>query len=93
MIDPQDPLPEPTFTYRRIFSYGLSLALIGLLAGVIWRMDDGDMLRQVALYLCVLLFFVITYYMVAPSAEQIVKIIQAAKVVIANRIDKQGEEP
>ena len=93
MIDPQDPLPEPKFTYRRIFSYGVSLALLAILGLIVWRIDDGDALRQLALYLCVLLFFVITYYMVAPSAEQIVKLIQSARVLVATRQDKEDNMP
>lgn len=93
MIDPQDPLPEAKFTYRRIFSYSVSLALLAILAFIVWRMDDSDALRQLALYLCVLLFFVITYYMVAPSAEQIVKLIQSARVLIAARTDTRKETP
>lgn len=76
----QDPLPEGKFFYRRIFSYVLSGLFILLLAYVILRIDNNDDLRRVALYLCVLLFVVITYYMVAPSAEHVVKMVQAARI-------------
>lgn len=81
--DIQDPLPESTFFYRRVFSYVLSVAFVALLAFVIWRMDTASELRQVALYLSLLLWFTITYYMVAPSAEQIVKMLQTAKMFIS----------
>lgn len=80
--DPQDPLPESAFLYRRIFSYGISICLIGLLALTVWRIDGADELRRVALYLCVLLFVVVTYYMLAPSAEQVVKMMQTAKLFL-----------
>lgn len=83
-IDPQDPLPESTFFYRRVFSYGLSVSLVGLLALTVWRIDGADELRAVALYLCVLLFVVITYYMIAPSAEHVVKMMQTAKLFLNN---------
>lgn len=79
-VDPQDPLPEPSFLYRRIFSYVMAVALVGLIAFVVWRIEGSDQLREVALYLCTLLFVVITYYMVAPSAEHVVKMVQLGKL-------------
>lgn len=78
--DPQDPLPEQSFLYRRIFSYGVAISLIGLIAFVVWRIEGDDQLREIALYLCTLLFIVVTYYMVAPSAEHVVKMIQLGKL-------------
>lgn len=78
--DIQDPLPEGSFFWRRLFSYAVSTAIIALLAIVVWRLDGDDELRQVALYLCLLLFMVVTYYMIAPSAEQVVKMLQTAKL-------------
>lgn len=78
----QDPLPESSFFYRRVFSYLTCISLTGLLAFIIYRMDDPTSLRDVALYLCLLLFFVITYYMIAPSGEQVVKMVQTAKMLV-----------
>lgn len=78
--DPQDPLPEPSFLYRRVFSYGTAISLIGLIAFVVWRIEGDEQLREIALYLCLLLFMVVTYYMVAPSAEHVVKMIQLGKL-------------
>lgn len=78
--DPQDPLPEQSFLYRRIFSYGIAVSLIGLIAFVVWRIQGDNELREIALYLCLLLFVVVTYYMVAPSAEHVVKMIQLGKL-------------
>ena len=80
-VDLQDPLPESAFFWRRAFSYVVAVALIALLALVVWRLDEAAELRQVAGYLCLLLFMVVTYYMVAPSAEQVVKILQTAKLL------------
>lgn len=81
-VDIQDPLPEGTFLWRRVFSYGVSAALLALIALVVWRMESASELKQVALYLCLLLFMVVTYYMIAPSAEQVIKMIQTAKMLI-----------
>jgi len=79
----QDPLPESTFFYRRIFSYAVSVVILALLGYIIHRMNDAAQLRMVASYLCVLLFCVITYYMIAPSGEQVVKMFQTAKMTIS----------
>jgi hypothetical protein len=90
--DLQDPLPESSFFYRRVFSYIVSLAFIALLAFVIYRMDEARELRLVAQYLCILLFCVITYYMIAPSAEQIVKMFQTARVLVRG-VDLKTDDP
>lgn len=82
-VDVQDPLPESNFFWRRVFAYVGSAALLALLGYVIFKMEEPESLRLAALYLAVLLWFSITYYMIAPSAEQIVRIIQAAKVLKA----------
>lgn len=89
-IDAQDPLPESNFFWRRLYSYIATFSIWGLLVFVIYKMEDAGSLRTVALYLSMLLWFTITYYMIAPSAEQITRIIQAArtmrsKVPVAHR--------
>lgn len=79
--DPQDPLPEGQFLYRRIFSYVMAVVLLGLLAWIVYRIDQSKDLADTAFWLIVLLWWVVTFYMIAPSAEQITKIIQAARIV------------
>lgn len=91
-VDLQDPLPESTFFYRRVFSYAVSVALLGLLGFVIYQIDEAAELREVALYLCLLLFIVITYYMIAPSAEQVVKMLQTAKLFASGVRMRQESE-
>lgn len=78
--DIQDPLPESNFFYRRVFCYGVSVILLGMLSLIVWRLQGDEELRMVAMYLCLLLFMVVTYYMIAPSAEQVVKMLQTAKL-------------
>ena len=95
-VDVQDPLPESNFFYRRVFSYLITVSITGLLAFVVWRIDGADELRQVALYLCLLLFVVVTYYMIAPSAEQVVKMLQTAKMFthgVTTRVESRAEGP
>ena len=74
--DPQDPLPEATWTWRRVFTYAVTAALLALLAYVIPRMPAAE-LKGVAYWLIALVWTSITYYLIAPSAEHIVAVIQA----------------
>ena len=73
------PLPESNFRFRRIFSYALALALLTLLTVIVLRIEDASALERIAIWLIGLLGLVITYYMVAPTAEHIVQAIKAAK--------------
>lgn len=73
-------LPESDFKWRRIFSYVLSVALLALVGVAVYQITDSENLRDTAFWLMVLLWWVITYYMVAPSAEQIARIIQSARL-------------
>lgn len=74
------PLPESKFFYRRVFSYVLTVALLGLLGYIIYQLADPGALKSIAFWLIILLWWVATYYMVAPSAEQIARIIQSARM-------------
>lgn len=75
--DVQDPLPESNWLYRRWFIFVLSTINI---IGLWWigrHVQDHD-----AAFRWLLLFqwFLITYYLIAPSAEQVVKMIQSASM-------------
>ncbi len=87
MIDPQDPLPEGSWLWRRAFTYGLSIAcLVFIWFGVeaLWDMRQATAIFQITRYMIGILAVLITFYMVAPSAEQIVKLIQAARTLRAS---------
>lgn len=84
-------LPESNFRFRRIFSYVLTTLVLAILAYVVYQLDDAKELGRVAFWLIILLWWVATYYMIAPSAEQIARIIQSARISIFNRKD-DGEE-
>ena len=79
-VDAQDPLPESNFFYRRWFSYLLAIVNVAAMGYIVYKMQQPDSL-QVAFY-CVaaLHWFTITYYMIAPSAEQLARIIEAARI-------------
>lgn len=86
--DAQDPLPESNWLWRRVFIFALAAGLLAL----VWLKVDtvGDValtgsetaiaglvrLLKLCLYLIGML---ILFYLLAPSAEQLVKLIQTAK--------------
>lgn len=94
---PHDPLPEPQFLYRRITTWVVSLIILAIIAwnvtslhdlGAIWGIVD------VTYWLIILLGIVLTYYLIAPSAEQIVKFVQLGGIFKAtNLIPRMPEEP
>lgn len=85
--DPQDPLPEASWTWRRAFTYVLTAAILWMIWGAITRLGvaaaaDPSLgipaLLSLCRYLLLVLVLVTTYYMLAPSAEQMVKLMQTA---------------
>lgn len=85
-VDVQDPLPEQDWFWRRSFSFGLSIACIGFIwygIEALWDLKQAEAIYRVTRYMIGILAMVILFYMVAPSAEQIVKLIQAAKTLRA----------
>lgn len=103
--DPQDPLPEASWLWRRVFTFvalvlafgvviGLSFAVNRIVGNIVGRIDSMDarnvaQITVVALHVIERMFrmmfytvlVVVTYYMVAPSAEQITKMIQTARLL------------
>lgn len=72
-------LPESNFIWRRIYSFISSSVLLGLIGYVVFKMDTDTDLKAVAFWLCFLLWWAMLFYMIAPTAEQITRIIQAGK--------------
>lgn len=77
--DPQDPLPEGQWLFRRIFTWTLTVLLLGLLAWMAWRMP-ADALQPVALWLIGLIALVVTYYLLAPSAAELARIFAELRI-------------
>lgn len=80
-------LPESNFRWRRIFSYTIACVLMGFVGWIVYQIDTPKELADTAFWILILLWWVVTYYMVAPSAEQIARIIQAAKISIFDKSD------
>lgn len=81
----QDPLPEPTWTFRRWFTYGATLLSLGGIGWIIHKLSDGEHLAGVAYGLLGLCAVLATYYLIAPSAEAVVKLIEAASIIRGRR--------
>ena len=85
-VDVQDPLPETNWFWRRVYTFVLSLVSVAF----IWfglealnSMQEPRLVYSITRYMIGVHVLLITFYMVAPSAEQIVKLIQAAKLLQA----------
>lgn len=85
------PLPESNFRWRRIFAYAISVALLGFTGWIIYSLTDQRRLADTAFWILLLLWWVVTYYMIAPSAEQIARIIQSARIAMFGAND-EGDE-
>lgn len=75
MTDPQDPLPESQWKFRRAFTYGATVVCLALVGWIIHKLADGEHLAGVAYGLLILCGLLATYYLIAPSAETLAKII------------------
>ena len=85
-VDVQDPLPETDWFWRRLFTFIftlLSVAFIWYGLASLQQLGEADAIYRVTRYMIGVHVMLITYYMVAPSAEQIIKIIQSAKIIRA----------
>jgi hypothetical protein len=92
MVDVQDPLPESTWLWRRVFVFVVT-------GFVCWQVHRAvDRLADIAItnpqlgvpafvdllhWLLALVILMVTYYLVAPSAEQITRMIQVARALRA----------
>lgn len=105
LSDPQDPLPEANWLWRRVFTFAVLGIAFGILIGLGWatnrivgnivgRIDTMDarnvaqitvVALNVILTMFKLMFYVVMFnmllYIVAPSAEQITKMIQTARLL------------
>jgi len=79
MTDNQDPLPEPSFHWRRWVTIGYVTVTLALLAWVIWKLTDGGPLRDIALALIGSQAFFALLYMGGASAADLARIIASWK--------------
>ncbi len=83
-VDVQDPLPETNWFWRRVYTFALSLISVAFIwygIEALYDLRQPDAIYRVTRYMIGVHVLLITYYMLAPSAEQLVKLIQAAKLL------------
>ena len=79
MIDQQDPLPEPSFHWRRWVTIGYVISTTILLGGIVLKLTEGGPLRDVALALIGSQAFFALLYMGGASASDIARIVASWK--------------
>lgn len=83
-VDVQDPLPETSWLWRRIYVFTFSMISVSfIMYGLqsLYQMHDIESVYRITRYMIAVHAMLILFYMVAPSAEQIVKLIQAARII------------
>lgn len=81
MTDHQDPLPEPSFTFRRGLTYAVVAINSGLIGWAIYKMDDARSLMWVALSLVLSNVVFALLYMGGASAADLARILKAASLL------------
>lgn len=90
--NPQDPLPEANWLWRRVYVCAVTAACLWMLWGLVDRVGTVAVMRPttgiaalivITKWVIGLLGVVITYYLLAPSAEQITKMIKTASLLKA----------
>lgn len=79
MTNPDNPLPEPSFHWRRWVTIGYVAVTLVLLAGIVWKLSDGGPLRDIALALIASQAFFALLYMGGASAADIARIVASWK--------------
>lgn len=103
-VDAQNPLPEPSFVWRRILAYIVimtTLALAWYAADMFHDLGAADQLLKLLQWVIGLAGLVATFYYIAPSAVELAQIIQSARTMrsgleTAGRTDNdrpRGESP
>lgn len=83
-VDVQDPLPETSWLWRRIYVFTFSMISVAfIMYGLqsLYQMQDIESVYRITRYMIAIHAMLILFYMVAPSAEQIVKLIQASRII------------
>lgn len=81
MTDLQDPLPEPTFGWRRLLTFLAVVVNSALVGAIIWKVEDARSLMWVALALVLSNVIFALLYMGGASASDLARIIKAASLL------------
>lgn len=89
-LDPQDPLPEAGWLWRRVFVYAVTAAILFILYGSVDRLGTVAVVRPdigIKAFVSIVKLLVITinvmalFYLAGASAEQITKLIKTASLL------------
>lgn len=92
VTDLQDPLPESSWFWRRVFVFGVTIAVLWMLWGAITQLANVALVEPrlgvpALLTLCKWIIgftgMMVTYYMIAPSAEQLTKMVKTVSLLKA----------
>ena len=75
MSNPDNPLPEPSFHWRRWVTIGYLITTAGLLGFIVYQMTESAPLRDVALALIGSQAFFCLMYMGGASAADLARIV------------------
>jgi hypothetical protein len=100
-IDAQNPLPEPSFFWRRVLAYVVVLAVLvltGFALDTLHDLQDSAAVLNLAKWTLGFAAMIATYYYIAPSAAELTNIIQSAKIIkgsinIAGKTAENGRGP
>lgn len=82
-IDPQNPLPEPSFFWRRVIACSVAafaLVMAWWTAGRLYELQDAQRLYDLTRLVLMGAGLILTYYFVAPSAAELTSMIQTARL-------------
>lgn len=90
--DPQDPLPEANWFWRRVFVFACATAILFLVYGAVDRLGAVAVVKPevgIPAFVSIVKLLIFTvnalilFYMIAPSAEQITKMLKTASLLKA----------
>lgn len=90
LSNPQDPLPEANWLWRRVFIFAVTSATLFFVYGSVDRLGAVAVVKPeigIPAFVSIVKLLVVTinimalFYMVAPSAEQITKMIKTASLL------------
>jgi len=83
-LDPQNPLPEPSFFWRRVITMILSFGLLGIAWHNAIQLHDLGVSADLLTFAkwCIgLNGFILLFYFVGPSAAELTAMIQSARII------------
>lgn len=93
-MDSQDPLPEPSFWWRRWLTYATVIVNSAGVAWIIFKVDDARSLMWIALALVLSNVVFAVLYMAGASAADIARIVEGASIARAKvNVHREPEEP